>query len=140
MSSGLEAKIDDVIVQLLTPVATTACLQLVKRIGDDTLEPNRLAVATQDHGEDRSVKYAGLWGRKMRTTITFKANSGDKTAEWMEAVGSQVFSAIQTPTVNISWRTIFRMLVIHEVAESELSFDKRNWVKTYVLTLTAIPF
>ncbi len=136
MSEPIETATEEVFISALAAVAAASNLQLVRQIDDGQLGPQRLVVACRDLGEDKAVAYGGTYARHLQLEVHLHTNKGDVTADQTEQTGAAVFLALKTPAPDPSATAPFAVLVIFEVAQSELTFDRLNWVKVYTVLLT----
>ena len=137
MSNAIETACERVFKSALDSIAKTRGLQIVRQIEGVELAPERIVVTAKDLGEDRSVKINGTWARKVDVEIRMRGNAGDRPAKWFEDTAAEAEEALNPPICSPASLAVFVVLVIQEVAQSDLSFDKANWSKHFTLSLTA---
>lgn len=137
MATLIETALEKVFQSGLVSVAQKRGLQCETQLSGAELSPQRLIVSAKDLGEEKAIRIDGIYGRKMEVAIHLSGNFGDRAAGWYEETAAAVAEALQNPQCSPESLAAFVILVIQEIAESDLSFDKANWEKRFAIALTA---
>jgi len=137
-ATPIELAAEQVIIEMLKRSLPDDILVL-PAIGDrDITGKTRILVKAEDMGHELSVKVAGVYARKIRVTATLRTMIDDHDADWMETESVTVTNALDHPISPLASIAPFKWFSIIERSTSNLSFDKRQWMKSFTLDITAL--